>query len=1101
MKRFSTLLAAFVLIGAVTASAAGLDTSVKLNLGQNAGLYQLTTKIGQALAVETSEDGTNNLVLKATPTAFDATSYWCVTVTQENKGQTPIFDFINKGAQCFLDASMDLFSGSNTTSDNIGLGGEVGGWAYSKTFEEGIDNAYQPLFSYFTHDSVVYIVNDGNNLQLHKQLGTEDAPGNAVMVKLTSIKGLQLDADAINTKLGLQKEGTIKLTFTPDRNNTTILNPFSDLSFFAEDSGEDGYVNIYNVKGTDTTLLYVDTAYTNVNGAKFLAFNHATALSKISAIADQAKFEFTYYPSKDSLVIQVKQATYTVGDDGSFANAGDQTEADQLKHVLADLNDGTNGQGNFVTVQDLVKADAIRIVTIRDEKESDVSLGYTGCATSSDFTSLADSVYTIKNAAGAYLAVPIANCQNGSTQENNDATNDFVYAQWVSVEAASQDVNHMPAYQWVILKNKTNAYFNDISSVTAYNREFPTIRASVQLHKDTVNNIVTATLTGYPHMGHSADYRTLASGAEGGLTFNIVPDITDSLMGYKRLTDEQMQYATGIYSMKYFNPYVKNMYVAKNGANLTATGDSTAVFGVHYISEAQIDEPYGFGTTNRTKSLVGRISSLATLVRTPYYLTTSGLNIGVADNDATRGDSVVATAATDSIPFFFKENNHYDGEHYYAMIVAKKSGENRRDVLYYPQCLKVGVSDGTLSAMLQLQCGCESRTSSFAIEVTDLSLYRHFNNANLSETEGTINLKFVEKTRGEYLMDENNVNLQNKEWEATNNHTIDYLGIWTADKAILSGTALGLRLDTVWVNRGLGLIKPQYLISVDRHEIAAVDTIPCTETTPHHDINGNVTDAMHCAHAIVGHAGYVYGKYLISFADSTQDVPYATVKDGYYRLAFKPAIHMTDYLIMLASDDQLTPVDSLSPAALVAKYTATGYAGNGAILPLTGDNHKNYTWSFRYTNPGTGATATEEGTANEFLIESNNFDGIEIAPEYAAWVKMQNGCLCLTNSSSEFNSAKTGGDGALIFNVKPMTAADNMVTDAATVKVSDFSVIAGEGQVTINGAAGKKVVISNILGQTVANTTLTSDNATIAAPAGVVVVAVEGEAAVKAIVK
>ena len=106
MKRFSTLLAAFVLIGAVTASAAGLDTSVKLNLGQNAGLYQLTTKIGQALAVETSEDGTNNLVLKATPTAFDATSYWCVTVTQENKGQTPIFDFINKGAQCFLDASM-----------------------------------------------------------------------------------------------------------------------------------------------------------------------------------------------------------------------------------------------------------------------------------------------------------------------------------------------------------------------------------------------------------------------------------------------------------------------------------------------------------------------------------------------------------------------------------------------------------------------------------------------------------------------------------------------------------------------------------------------------------------------------------------------------------------------------------------------------------------------------------------------------------------------------------------------------------------------------------------------------------------------------------
>ncbi len=55
--------------------------------------------------------------------------------------------------------------------------------------------------------------------------------------------------------------------------------------------------------------------------------------------------------------------------------------------------------------------------------------------------------------------------------------------------------------------------------------------------------------------------------------------------------------------------------------------------------------------------------------------------------------------------------------------------------------------------------------------------------------------------------------------------------------------------------------------------------------------------------------------------------------------------------------------------------------------------------------------------------------------------------------------------------------------------------------VTINGAAGKKVTISNVLGQTVANTVLSSDKAEIAVPAGVVVVAVEGEAAVKAIVK
>ena len=69
------------------------------------------------------------------------------------------------------------------------------------------------------------------------------------------------------------------------------------------------------------------------------------------------------------------------------------------------------------------------------------------------------------------------------------------------------------------------------------------------------------------------------------------------------------------------------------------------------------------------------------------------------------------------------------------------------------------------------------------------------------------------------------------------------------------------------------------------------------------------------------------------------------------------------------------------------------------------------------------------------------------------------------------------------------------------INASSVEVIAGNGIVTIKGAADKKVVITNVLGQTIANTVLSSDNATLSAPAGIVVVAVEGEAAVKAIVK
>ena len=86
-----------------------------------------------------------------------------------------------------------------------------------------------------------------------------------------------------------------------------------------------------------------------------------------------------------------------------------------------------------------------------------------------------------------------------------------------------------------------------------------------------------------------------------------------------------------------------------------------------------------------------------------------------------------------------------------------------------------------------------------------------------------------------------------------------------------------------------------------------------------------------------------------------------------------------------------------------------------------------------------------------------------------------------------------------VFGIEENVKRDPVANEDVTV--SSISVVAGNGTVTIKGAAGKKVTISNVLGQAVANVVLSSDNATISAPAGVVVVAVEGEAAVKAIVK
>ena len=82
-----------------------------------------------------------------------------------------------------------------------------------------------------------------------------------------------------------------------------------------------------------------------------------------------------------------------------------------------------------------------------------------------------------------------------------------------------------------------------------------------------------------------------------------------------------------------------------------------------------------------------------------------------------------------------------------------------------------------------------------------------------------------------------------------------------------------------------------------------------------------------------------------------------------------------------------------------------------------------------------------------------------------------------------------------------MEAVEAPTANDAAPSVTEVKVIAANGAIQVIGAQGKKVVVSNILGQTIANTILTSSDATIAAPAGIVVVAVEGEEAVKAIVK
>ena len=110
--------------------------------------------------------------------------------------------------------------------------------------------------------------------------------------------------------------------------------------------------------------------------------------------------------------------------------------------------------------------------------------------------------------------------------------------------------------------------------------------------------------------------------------------------------------------------------------------------------------------------------------------------------------------------------------------------------------------------------------------------------------------------------------------------------------------------------------------------------------------------------------------------------------------------------------------------------------------------------------------------------------------------KAQGQTMYLTsrNSKMTFTPEKTK---AMLFHVEGVEAP----TANESVSATEVKVVAYDGAINIKNAAGKNVVVSTILGQIVANEVLTSDNATISVPAGIAIVSVDGEEAVKVSVK
>ena len=219
---------------------------------------------------------------------------------------------------------------------------------------------------------------------------------------------------------------------------------------------------------------------------------------------------------------------------------------------------------------------------------------------------------------------------------------------------------------------------------------------------------------------------------------------------------------------------------------------------------------------------------------------------------------------------------------------------------------------------------------------------------------------------------------------------------------------------------------------------------------------------------------YIEGRYLVNLVDSAavrKDCKFQNFGSygDYYRLGFVQAKHIEDTLVIASSNDSLMLAGNDFGKMNVCEF------------------------AFHYTDANREAFTIETAYWAWIADEENVLDGTaekegELISSDRGWVKFHNGIPVVTKQKSE----------AEVF-VLAQTE-ENATANEAIDAEAGVQVIGGQGVVTVQGAAGKVITVANILGQTIANQVAASDNVTIAAPAGVVVVAVEGEAT-KVIVK
>ena len=279
------------------------------------------------------------------------------------------------------------------------------------------------------------------------------------------------------------------------------------------------------------------------------------------------------------------------------------------------------------------------------------------------------------------------------------------------------------------------------------------------------------------------------------------------------------------------------------------------------------------------------------------------------------------------------------------------------------------------------------------------------------------------------------------------------------NKAQLTTMAPALYVDTAYVKRGNNN-RYQYLLAVNP------EYKPATFDNANHQLTPDTT----------------YGRFLVNLIDTA----YVAYVNG--------AIHTNKYINDNEAGEHFAKLGFVYGFRTGDKlyitdknYTKSGKASD--VIDLSTSDFNTAKFAFRYINP------INHESDGSFKVQTGYYD----YNTYIAGKKQPE----LSNDGylKNINGVVVVAKGYAAGDKFDLAAEHSNPTANDEISASAISVVATDGAVIVKGAEGKNVVITNVLGQTIANTVITSSEATIAAPAGVVVVAVEGEAAVKAIVK